>query len=349
MNIVYGIQGTGNGHLTRGLALIPKLRSLGNNVRVIISGRKKDKIFGLEQIEPYEIVEGLSFETSNGRINYLQSFKSLHLFKYLNDVRKLNLEDVDLVITDFEPVSAWAAKIKKVQSIGIGHQYAFYYDIPIAGENIITKFIMKNFAPAKINLGVHWHHFNQAIVPPILPPLDNNDNQSIPGKILVYLPFEELDDILQLVEPFNDYQFHIYCKIDKSRSYKNIHLNPFSRSSFNSDLLTSEKVICNAGFELPSEALRLGKKILMKPLIGQMEQLSNAAAINQLKWGSVMDKLDQDIVRNGLASHRLNQLIILTQRKLLRSGLIQKPIKALINYQADYGKKRSRNYFRFYL
>ncbi|MEC9436814.1 MAG: MJ1255/VC2487 family glycosyltransferase [Candidatus Neomarinimicrobiota bacterium] len=345
MNIVYGIQGTGNGHLTRGLALIPKLRSLGNNVRVIISGRKKDKIFGLEQIEPYEIVEGLSFETSNGRINYLQSFKSLHLFKYLNDVRKLNLEDVDLVITDFEPVSAWAAKIKKVQSIGIGHQYAFYYDIPIAGENIITKFIMKNFAPAKINLGVHWHHFNQAIVPPILPPLDNNDNQSIPGKILVYLPFEELDDILQLVEPFNDYQFHIYCKIDKSRSYKNIHLNPFSRSSFNSDLLTSEKVICNAGFELPSEALRLGKKILMKPLIGQMEQLSNAAAINQLKWGSVMDKLDQDIVKEWISEPSIKSVNYPDTAKAVAKWINSKTYKGIDKLSSRLWEETSQKLF----
>ena len=191
MNIVYGVQGTGNGHLTRGLALIPKLRSQGHNVRVVISGRKKDTLFGVESLEPFETFEGLSFEVKKGKINYIKSFSNLRLLKFFRDVRQFNLENIDLVITDFEPVTAWAAKYNKVNSIGIGHQYAFSYDIPMAGENFITKLILKTFAPANINIGVHWHHFDQPIVPPILPFINRNNNKPISKKILVYLPLND--------------------------------------------------------------------------------------------------------------------------------------------------------------
>jgi uncharacterized protein (TIGR00661 family) len=55
-------------------------------------------------------------------------------------------------------------------------------------------------------------------------------------------------------------------------------------------------VICNAGFELPSEALSLGKKILVKPLTGQFEQDANAIAIKYLNLGMRMDHLDQKIL-----------------------------------------------------
>ncbi len=57
---------------------------------------------------------------------------------------------------------------------------------------------------------------------------------------------------------------------------------------------------CDAGFELPSKALQLGKKLLLRPLNGQMEQTSNALAIQELGLGSVMRKLDTKTVNRWL-------------------------------------------------
>ena len=79
-----------------------------------------------------------------------------------------------------------------------------------------------------------------------------------------------------------------------------LHLRAYSRSGFLKDLLESSGVICNAGFELPSEALHLGKKILIKPLSGQLEQLSNALAISSLKLGLVMKRLKKACVEQFL-------------------------------------------------
>jgi hypothetical protein len=68
------------------------------------------------------------------------------------------------------------------------------------------------------------------------------------------------------------------------------------------DLMECNGVITNAGFELVSEALSIGKKLLLKPLAGQMEQLSNAKAISMLSLGHVMKRLDRQAVKKFLLS-----------------------------------------------
>ena len=65
-------------------------------------------------------------------------------------------------------------------------------------------------------------------------------------------------------------------------------------------MLTAEGVICNAGFETPSECLQLGKKILVKPLHKQMEQIANAVALKQLGWGDSMETLCANAVEQWL-------------------------------------------------
>jgi len=47
--------------------------------------------------------------------------------------------------------------------------------------------------------------------------------------------------------------------------------------------MTSDKgILCGAGFETPAEALFLGKKLMVVPMKGQVEQHYNAAALKQL-------------------------------------------------------------------
>ena len=65
-------------------------------------------------------------------------------------------------------------------------------------------------------------------------------------------------------------------------------------------LLDAEGVISNAGFELASECLHLGKKLLVKPLAGQFEQLSNALALQSMSRATVMQSLDQAICAEWL-------------------------------------------------
>ena len=125
---------------------------------------------------------------------------------------------------------------------------------------------------------------------------------------MVYLPFEDIRAIVHLLDGFKSYQFHVYSSSPCSRKPEHIHIRPLSRLGFQDDFRDCSGVICNAGFELASEALQMGKKLLVKPLRAQMEQLSNALALEQIQLGAVMPDLDEASVaywlKNGSA-HRV--------------------------------------------
>ncbi len=296
MKILYGIQATGNGHISRSREMVRNLRSSGNDVTVLFSGRKANELWDVDDFEPYIHAEGLTFKVRNGRIKHLDSLMDLNPVRFMKDIWKFDVRDFELVIADFEPVSAWIAKLRNIPSIGLGHQYAFHYNIPMTNGDLLGKLIIKNFAPVDIPLGLHWHHFNQPLLPPIVPNFQTDDITTIPDKILVYLPFEDSLGVLQLFMEYPDYQFHIYSDVDEPEQHRNVAVKPFGRYEFLNDLHSCEGVICNSGFELPSEALRLGKKLLVKPVVGQMEQNANAKALEQLKLGTILNSLNTNII-----------------------------------------------------
>jgi uncharacterized protein (TIGR00661 family) len=116
----------------------------------------------------------------------------------------------------------------------------------------------------------------------------------------VYLPFEDTQDVITYLSPFKHFDFHIYTPDKVTSLFDNILIKPLSRDGFQQDLVDSAGIISNAGFELASEALQMGIKILAKPLHSQMEQISNAAALHQLGYGHVMNDLDTAAIDHWL-------------------------------------------------
>jgi hypothetical protein len=80
------------------------------------------------------------------------------------------------------------------------------------------------------------------------------------------LASEELDDIVLFFAPFSACEFFIYGKVPQSRDEEHLHFREYSRAGFLDDLRECNGVVCKAGFELPGEALHLGKKLLLRPL-----------------------------------------------------------------------------------
>lgn len=310
MKIFYGVQGTGNGHITRARAIAPKFSEAGADVTWLFSGRPRNEYFEMEPFGEYLWRAGLTFQTSHGHVHYLKTAFRNNLLRFVNDIRTLDLSGYDLVITDFEPVTAWAARLQGIKTVGIGHQYAFGLDIPTAGADFMGTQVLKYFAPATVGIGVHWHHFNSAILPPII----ETSLPSVPkktGKIIVYLPFEDIGDILKLLKPFASHEFHVYNPggpVPTRDDSAHIEVKGLSRHGFQADFADCGGVICNAGFELPSEALHHGKKLLVKPLHGQMEQLSNALGLELLQLGEVMHDLDAATIATWLAADHSHKL-----------------------------------------
>ena len=75
---------------------------------------------------------------------------------FLKDVNRLDLDPYDLIACDYEPVTAWAAKAKGREVIGIGHQYAFGKNTPLSGDNAVSRLVMNQFASVDIPVGLHW-------------------------------------------------------------------------------------------------------------------------------------------------------------------------------------------------
>lgn len=307
LRILYGVQATGQGHITRARSLGPALIEKGAQVDFLFSGRSKEKLFAMEPFGDFKVKRGLTFHFNDGRVSPYQTFINNNILELINDIKEVDLSCYDLVLTDYEPITAWVAKLRKKPSIGIGHQYAFYHDIPMTGFTKLTLAAMRYFAPAKTSLGNHWDHFGHQIIPPMVP-LPDISKGTIPKKIVVYLYFEDQKKLANILKNFSDFQFYIYSPDTKNPSHDlNLHFLPVSEK-FKDDVENCEGVICGAGFELPTEVIHLGKKLLVKAMKSQPEQASNSLAIKQLGLGRVMEILSEDIIANWLISSRNVQI-----------------------------------------
>jgi uncharacterized protein (TIGR00661 family) len=308
MKILMGVQATGNGHITRARAMSAAFNMRGIDVDYVFSGRDPAALFDMDMFGDFRCFSGLTFVTEAGSVKLIKTLQKNNLRQLYRDVCSLDVTPYDLVLTDFEPITAWAAKRQKKRSIAIGHQNAFDYAIPKKGSNPMVQLFMNNFAPAQTRLGLHWHHFGQPILPPIADTHRVSKN-TVANKIVVYLGFEQLEQVVEWLTPFSDYEFYIYHAIDQAEDRGHCHLRPLSREGFQADLADCNGVVSNAGFELASEAIHLGKKILVKPLKGQMEQGSNALALERLHLGLEMSHLDPLTLRRWLDNFESKQVI----------------------------------------
>lgn len=291
MKILYGVQGTGNGHITRARVMLPALKAAGCEVDFIFSGRARDAYFDMDMFGDYRSFKGFSFSTFQGAVRWGKTILEASPLRFLKDLKGLKLKHYDLVLTDFEPITAWAAKLQGVPSVGLAHQYALCYPIPGTEKAPLLAQGLKTFAPAKHYLGVHWAHYDAPIIPPLIS-MSHEQSSSLGDYVLVYLPFEELEDIVPWLHSVPEQRFIVFCKINEERTDKNITLKPLSRTQFPIDLAGSAGVICNTGFGLCSEAMVLGKKILTKALDKQVEQFSNGRILEDLGRACVFEQFN---------------------------------------------------------
>lgn len=280
MKILYGVQATGQGHISRARAMARAFANHDVDVTWLFSGRPRERLFDMAPFGSYEHRRGLTFTTRQGRICYPSTVRDNNVLLFLRDIRDLDLSPYQLVVTDYEPVTAWAARIRGRPSIGIGHQYAFGTHTPVAGADWLSRTVMRNFAPVDTALGLHWYPYAHNVLPPILdlPELPRAEGEHI----LVYLPFEDQDRVSDWLRGAPQHRFVQYANGLQPGQFDNVERHAASTDGFKKHLASCAGVICNSGFELISECIQWRKPVLTRPLEGQMEQLSNALALEQL-------------------------------------------------------------------
>ena len=291
MRILYAIQGTGNGHLTRAKEVIPILQEKGE-LDILISGNENNLELGFEV--KYNL-KGLNFTFGKkGGIDFWQSFKKMKLRRFYKEIKKLPIKDYDLIINDFEPISAWAAKLNNVNIISLSHQNAVLDAAsPKYGKYKFEKYILKYYAPSNVRFGFHFKSYSSAIFTPIIRKKIRTTKISNKGHITVYLPSYNVDKIVKVLSKIPIVKWHIFSKeVNRLIFKKNIVIYPINEFDFIKSMSSSAGVLCGAGFETPSEALYLKKKLMVIPMRNQYEQQCNALALKEMGV-SVIKKLNR--------------------------------------------------------
>jgi len=305
MKILYGIAATGNGHISRSRIIVDALRKKGHLVDVILSGRDEKDLFDIDELKPFQIKKGFTFVTKKGKISYIKTVLNSSPIEFFNDVKSID-SNYDLVITDFDPISAYAARKNKIPCMGIGHQYSFYKNIPMTNKmKFISIFFPKIYAPVNFTVPFHFYHFNESILPPFIDSVikKSHNNEEGNKKILVYLAWENLNDIISIMHKIEE-KFIVYANIDSTQENENVTLKPFSNITFKEDLIGCSGLITNAGFQLPAEALFLGKPMLCKALDGQPEQEHNAKILNELGYATVCKKINVNSIQDWIKNRK---------------------------------------------
>ncbi|WP_338792004.1 glycosyltransferase family protein [Bernardetia sp. MNP-M8] len=322
--LLYALQATGNGHISRACELIPIFKKYAD-VDVLISGTSAELKL------PFDVdynFKGLSFTFGkNGGIDFIDTFKKVKFKPFIQAITSLSVEKYDIILSDFEPVSAWACKLKGKKCIGISNQEAIKLpNIPKPKHSDkVGDFVIKNYAPTSEGYGFHFLPLADTVFPPLVRSEIRNAVAETKEHYTIYLPAYDQKQLLKFCKHFFYIDWEIFSKhTDTEYRDENAHIRPVNKEKFTESLRTCKGFVCGAGFEAPAEALFLGKKLLIIPMKNQYEQHYNAAGLEAVgatilknikskkydkveKW---LKKENPKPIKFEYSAHRLVQTII---------------------------------------
>ena len=282
MKVLYAMQATGNGHFSRAREIVPILQQYGD-VDIAISGTQADVKL------PFPIrykQRGTSFIYGNrGQINWLNTLSKTRFLTMVRDIWNFPVQDYDIIFNDFEPVTAWACRQKNIPCIGLSHQGAFLSNrTPRPKQRQFSgELVLKNYAPVTSMYAFHFQRYDKFIRTPVIRSEIRQATVSQGQHISVYLPAVDEKLLVQQLQKIKSVQWHIFSKrVTAVQTIGHITIQPIDNENWIQSVASSLGVMMSAGFEGPSEALFLGKKLIVMPIIGQYEQLCNATALERM-------------------------------------------------------------------
>lgn len=309
-HIVYALSGQGRGHTSRAMAVTAALRERNHSVTFCGGGTAQRILEGEgERVIP---VPALRQVMESNRIQYGKTIRCnskilLQMPAVLDRLTDaFEVQEPDLLITDFEAFSARAAERLGLPILSFNHQQVvteMEYDLPMnhwpaaALASAAIRWIAPS-RPEHVLLTSFFfaplaHPDRTTLVPPIIRPAVQARTPSPGEHVLVYYNHPDgLHHVLDTLRAVNA-SFVVYCSDpadDMTCDDDHIVVKPPSLDGFLDDLATSRGVICTAGFTLISEALYLGKPLLVVPNHGIFEQTLNALFLQREGLGrAVLD------------------------------------------------------------
>ncbi|MEO7992263.1 MAG: glycosyltransferase family protein [Chryseolinea sp.] len=282
MKILYAIQGTGNGHLTRAEDVIPILKEYGA-LDLFVSGAQAD--VKLSYSVKYKS-KGLSFFFGkSGGIDFLKTFKQNSSKEVYKEMKRFPVDKYDLVINDFEPITAWACRKREIPCVGLSHQSALLSDKVPSPKKIdpVGEWVLHHYAPVDQYVSFHFERYDKNIFTPVIRSAVREAKMETKDHYTVYLPSYDDQKLVPLLSKISNVRWHIFSKhARKAYHVGKLSVYPVNKDEFAESMTSSKGVLCGAGFETPAEALYLGKKLMVVPMKSQLEQHYNAASLKQM-------------------------------------------------------------------
>jgi len=301
MRILYGINGEGLGHLNRSKVVIKELTDMGHTVLVASS-------HGCSNFS----INSMRFKYKNGKIRKMRllwDWLSFPMRKNLNKIPKIHF---DLVITDFEPVTARYARKHKINLVSIDNQHRFStidtsLPLTLLFYNIVLSLVNKIFigkTDDQIVTCFHPHHKNCGVIN------QNRETQIedplsdvLSGATLVYIKEEHIQDFINSYDVPQDRVTYIFC--DNPDNYEDSLDYSLTRNqksgiietrwsglcfmrkgySFKQLMKSCRNVITNAGNQTIGECIKNNIPITCIPVKGQAEQEINGYYLEKYNYG----------------------------------------------------------------
>ncbi len=315
--IIYGVAGEGFGHSSRSQLVGQRLIDSGHEL--LFAGSRKSLLYLKQYFGPrVHEVHGLSFTFEGGTVRPIRTF--FDNLGRLPEARRTNrklFKEVcepfapDLVISDFEPFTAWWAWRKKIPYISIDN------------EHVLVKCKLEHrrsdwFSRLTASLVTGLYYFGAAsyiiinffqtppksrrvvLAPPVVRPEVTALTAEQGSHVVIYsTSADRLEELTALLASFENYEFRIYgFDIEDRRG--NCTFKKRSTEGFLADLASARGVIASAGFSLISECLYFRKPMCLIPVAGQYEQIINTHYIEKLGLGVASDKLDAETIARFL-------------------------------------------------
>jgi len=313
MRIIYGVSGEGSGHSSRAKQMARHLLATGHEVLFVSYNRG---YAALHSHFPCHEIEGLRIISVNNRVSILRTliYNLKKLPAFVRSVKSLravfNEFQPDVVITDFEPMTARFASARRLPLISLDNQHRMRYMdyaspshlwlerwftervirwvVPKPDVSLATTFLM---GPVK-----NAHTF---LFPPILREEVGATKPTQGAHHLVYVT-GQYDSLIETLRSFSHERFIVYG-YNKDEVSGNLYFKQFSTVGFLEDVASSQSIIATAGFTLMSEAMYLQKPYLAFPMHGQFEQQLNAFCLVELGFGQNAQNADRETLENFFA------------------------------------------------
>ncbi len=295
--IIYGVSGEGSGHSSRARLIGQWLVEQGHQIKIVSYDRGYRNL--KDEFDTLEIV-GLSISNENNEVSKIKTITEnlaklpdgSRAYKKLKSCFKEFQPDV--VITDFEPCTAYLATKYKLPLISLDNQHRMRYmefSIPpgMNKEAALTKTIVRALVPKPwVSLITTFHdgtptNSRTFIFPPILRKEVLQLEATDGDHILVYST-AGFPKLLDTLSHFKRESFIIYG-LEPRENIAKFQFKPFSKEGFLQDLASAKAVIATSGFTLITESLYLAKPYLALPMAGQYEQCLNAHMLTKMGYG----------------------------------------------------------------